>query len=146
MKIRKLLQLDFLPRSVHAGLLALRLWLGSSLLLLHGWGKLTGFTEKAGKFPDPIGVGPTASLALAIFAEVGCSALIAVGLFTRAAALVQVIFMSVAFFLVHQATLAPGPHSGELAFVYLSGFVTLLLAGPGRFSFDALFEAKQTVK
>ena len=146
MKMRKLLQLDFLPRSVHAGLLVLRLWLGSSLLLLHGWSKLTGFTEMAGKFPDPIGVGPTASLALSIFAEVCCSVLIAVGLFTRAAALVQVILMSVAFFLVHQATLAPGPHSGELAFIYLSGFVTLLLAGPGRFSFDAMFEGKQTTK
>jgi putative oxidoreductase len=146
MKIRKLLQLDFLPRSAHAGLLVLRLWLGSSLLLLHGWSKLTGFTEKADKFPDPIGIGPSASLALAIFAEVCCSVLMVVGLFTRAAAFVQVILMSVAFFIVHQARLAHGPNSGELALVYLGGFVTLLLAGPGRYSFDAMFEAKQTTE
>ena len=98
----------------------------------------------AGKFPDPLGVGTSASLALAIFAEVGCAVLIAAGLFTRAAAFVQVILMSVAFFIVHKASLAHGPGSGELAFVYLSGFVTLLLAGAGRYSFDAKLGANKT--
>jgi putative oxidoreductase len=43
--------------------------------------------------------------------------------------------MSVAFFLVHKMALK-GPMSGEMAFIYLAGFVTVLLAGPGRFSVD----------
>jgi len=138
MNIHQLLQLDFLPRSVDVGLLVLRLWLGMSLLVLHGWSKLTSFSETAGTFPDPLEVGSSVSLALTIFAEVGCAVLIVVGLFTRAAALVQVILMGVAIFIVKKASLANGPGSGELAFIYLAGFVTLFLAGAGRFSFDAM--------
>ena len=146
MNIHKLLQLDFLPRSVDVGLIVLRLWLGVSLLVLHGWSKLTSFSETASKFPDPLGVGSSVSLALTIFAEVGCAVLIVVGLFTRAAALVQVILMGVAFFIVKKASLASGPGSGELAFIYLAGFVTLFLAGAGRFSFDATMGGKKPAK
>src|SRR5688500_18401886 len=102
MKILRLLRLDFLPCSAAAGLLVLRLWLGLSLLMLHGWGKLAGFSEKAAKFPDPLGVGSEASLALAVFAEVACALLAALGLFTRFAAAVLAIMMATAFFLVHK--------------------------------------------
>lgn len=146
MNLHKLLQLDFLPRSVDVGLLVLRLWLGVSLLVLHGWNKLTSFSETASTFPDPLGVGSRVSLALTIFAEVGCAVLIVVGLLTRAAALVQMILMGVAFFIVKKASLASGPGSGELAFIYLAGFVTLFLAGAGRFSFDATVGGKKLAK
>lgn len=136
MNLRQLLQLDFLPRSADAGLLALRLWLGLSLLLLHGWSKLTGFSQMADKFPDPLGLGSAGSLVLAIFAEVLCALLLVLGLCTRAAAAVLAINMATAFFLVHKAALS-GEHSGELAFIYLAGWVTLLVVGAGRFSLDA---------
>ena len=136
MNIQKLLQLDFLPRCTSCGLLVLRLWLGLSLLLLHGWGKISNFAEMSGQFPDPIGLGGGISLGLAAFAEVVCAFLVVVGAFTRAAAAVLVIQMGVAFFVVHQSALS-GPSSGELAFIYLGGFVALLIAGGGRFSLDA---------
>ena len=138
----KLLQLNFLPASADFGLLVLRLWLGLSLLILHGWGKLTGFTEQSAKFPDPLGVGPTTSLSLAVFAEVICAFLLAIGLFTRLTALSLITNMVVAFFMVHKASLRAGPGSGELAYVYLAGFVTILLAGPGRFSLDRLIAGR----
>lgn len=137
MKIWKIVQLDFLPRNPDLALLILRVWLGLALLWLHGRSKLTGFSGMADKFPDPLGVGSAASLAMAVFAEVLCAALLVLGLFTRAAALVLVILMSVAFLVVHKASLEMGPGSGELAFIYLAGFVSLLIAGPGRFSIDA---------
>lgn len=140
MNIRKLLQLDFLPYSTDAGLLALRLWLGLSLLFLHGWSKLVNFSETAGQFPDPIGLGSSTSLALAVFAEVACALLLVIGAFTRAAAFIQMFLMSVAFFVVHKAALS-GPASGELAYIYLGGFVALLITGAGRFSLDAKTEA-----
>ena len=64
-----------------AGLCALRVFVGLTMLLAHGWPKLAGFSTKAAKFPDPLGVGSEASLVLAIFAEVFCSILLALGLF-----------------------------------------------------------------
>lgn len=131
-----LAQLNFLPRSTALGLLVLRVWLGLSLVLLHGWAKLANFSAMAGKFADPIGAGPQGALALTVFAEVVCATLLALGLFTRFAAAVLAIMMSVAFLAVHKGALS-GPASGETAFVYLAGFVTLLIAGAGRFSLDA---------
>jgi putative oxidoreductase len=135
-KLASILRLDFVPSSVDLGLLVLRLWLGLSLLILHGWGKLSGFQQMASKFPDPLNIGNRNSLILALVGEVLCSTLLAIGLFTRFAALGAAITMSVAFFLVHKASFKPGPGSGELAYVYLCGFVVLFLAGAGKFSVD----------
>lgn len=133
--IIRFFQFNFIPRSVDFSLLVLRIWLGATMLLNHGKGKLMGFGQMADKFSDPLGVGPTASLSLAIFAEVVCATLLALGLFTRFAALVLVILTGTAFFLVHNRAFS-GPASGELAFVYMAGFVAIFLAGPGRFSID----------
>ena len=118
-----------------AGLLVLRLWLGLTLLLNHGLGKLKTFDSMASGFADPLHVGHTTSLVLAVFAECVAAALVAAGLITRFAALVLTIQMGVAFFMVHKGALS-GSHSGELAFIYLAGFLALLLAGPGQISLD----------
>lgn len=136
----KLLQLNFLPRSTDLALLVLRMWLGLTLLLNHGWSKLAGFGTNLDRFADPLGVGRPASLALAVFAEVVCAALVVAGLWTRLAALVLVVLMAVAFFLVHGGGLS-GPGSGELAFIYLAGWSALFLAGGGRFALDRRFGA-----
>jgi putative oxidoreductase len=131
----KLLQLNFLPRSADFALLLLRVWLGLMLLLNHGWEKLTTFSAHVDRFADPLGVGRPLSLSLTVFAEVVCSLLLVLGLWTRLAALVLAIQMSVAFLLVHQRVLA-GPGSGELAFIYLAGWAALFVAGGGRFALD----------
>lgn len=130
------LRLSFLPVNVDAGLLLLRLWIGLSMLLIHGIDKVSHFSKYAGQFPDPLHVGHKASLCLSITAEVGASALIVLGLFTRLGALVGAINVGVAFFLVHKAALATGATSGELAFLYLAGYVTLLFTGGGRMAMD----------
>ncbi len=131
-----ILKLRAVPVSANLALLALRVWLGLSMLLLHGWAKVMNFSTLAGQFPDPFELGQKATLILAIFSEVACSALLVIGLFTRLAALAGAAAMGIAFFLVHNSQLA-GQHSGELAFIYLAGFVALFLAGGGRFSVDA---------
>jgi len=118
------------------GLLVLRAWLGVAIVCNHGWGKLSHFEEMADKFGDPLHLGTHASLALATFAEFFCGLLLALGLLSRFAALVLCINLAVAFTAVHQLSLS-GPHSGELAFVYLAGFVALLIAGPGKYSIDS---------
>jgi putative oxidoreductase len=134
-KIGSILRLEFLPTSVDLALLVLRLWLGLSMLLLHGWGKAMGGKKMMGGFPDPLGVGNEVSWGLTVFAEVVCSILLVLGLFTRFAALTGAITMSVAFFMVHRMALT-GTNSGELALIYLAGFFAIFLAGPGRFALD----------
>lgn len=117
------------------GLLMLRLALGLMMLGLHGWGKLTKLTSGDTVFPDPLGIGSGPSLFLATFAEFACSILLVLGLFTRLACLPLLVTMGVALFIVH----ASDPWGDkELALLYLAGYLTLLLAGPGRFSVDAL--------
>ena len=132
----KILQLRFLPTSTDLALLVLRLWFAVPLLTLHGWGKLIGFAERSGRFADPFGIGAPASMALAVFAEVFCSMLLVIGLATRFAAVACAITMGTAFWFAHGMRLT-GQGNGELAFMYLGAFVTILLAGPGRFSVDA---------
>ncbi len=124
------------------GLLALRLWLGLSLAGLHGWGKFEKLLSGGGGFPDPLGIGSSASLLLASSAELFASLFLAAGLLTRLAAVPLAFTMGVAFFVVHGGALR-GPGSGELAFVYLAGFVALLLAGPGRYSLDAMLAGRR---
>jgi len=122
-----------------AGLLALRLFFGLTMLLHHGLDKLNTFNDKAPHFPDPLGVGHSTSLAMTVFAEVVAAILLAIGLWTRFAALVLAFEMGVAFIMVHKMAFS-GQMPGEMAFVYFGAFLTLLLAGPGKFSMDrALF-------
>ncbi|MEK6262005.1 MAG: DoxX family protein [Planctomycetota bacterium] len=129
------LQLDFFPTKVNCAILLLRVALGAQMLLGHGWGKFMTFSEKAATFPDPLGVGHTTSMALAVFGEVVCSVLLIAGAFTRLAALGGAVTMAVAFFLVHGGKLS-GANSGEMAFLYLVGFVAIFLTGPGLFALD----------
>ncbi len=116
-----------------AALLILRLVAGVGMLT-HGLGKLLNFGDLAPVFPDPLGLGSQISLVLAIGAEVGCSLLLLLGLFTPFAAASRLITMAVAFFIHH----AQDPFSEkELSLIYLGIFATLLVGGPGKYSLDA---------
>jgi putative oxidoreductase len=121
------------------GLLMLRLWLGLAMFFNHGLAKLTHFSDMAPKFPDPMGIGQTPGLALVTFAETAGALLLAFGLLTRFAALTLVIDLGVAFLMVHKAVSG----AGELAFIYSAGYVTLLIAGGGRFSVDKMLFGKK---
>jgi putative oxidoreductase len=118
-------------------LLVMRLWLGLTMFFNHGLDKFIHFHDMAAKFPDPLGIGQSASLALVVFAEFVGSLLLTIGLLTRFAALTLVIDLSVAFLMVHKTALS-GHGSGELAFIYLAGYVALLIAGGGRISLDMI--------
>jgi putative oxidoreductase len=131
-------QLRFIPRNVNVALFVLRVWLGLSMFLLHALTKLKGFSELSGGFPDPLGVGHKWSLIFALGGEALGSVLLVLGLFTRFAALSLIATMGVAFFLVHKGVLT-GEKSGELAFIYLAGYVTLFFTGAGAFSLDTGF-------
>lgn len=115
------------------GLLVLRLGFGGLLLFAHGWGKVAGFSEMVSKFPDPIGLGPSLTLGFAIFFEVICAAAVALGWFTRYAALGICIMMVTIIFTVH----ANDPwHNKEFPLLYAIAFGALALTGPGGLSLD----------
>jgi len=134
--MKKFLELEFVPRSADLALLVLRVWLGASMLWLHGWGKLTALIGGRNPFDQAIlGLPPAVAFALTTLAEVVGAALLVVGLWARLASLFLVVTMAVAFFIAHGAKLS-GPGSGELAFLYLAGYLAILFAGAGRFSVD----------
>ena len=106
------------------------------MMLPHGLAKLTRWSELAGSFADPIGLGPTTSLGLAVFAEVGCAVAIAFGLATRLAAIPLLITMLVAAIIIH----GDDPWAKkEFALLYALPCLTLMLTGAGRYSLDARF-------
>ncbi|MBC8005543.1 MAG: DoxX family protein [Verrucomicrobia bacterium] len=103
-------------------------------MLTHGMGKFsTLFGEEPIKFADPIGIGETASLVLAVFAEVLCSILLIFGIATRFAAIPLLITMLVAAIIVHA-----NDEFGrkELPFLYGVVYLSIALAGAGKFSMD----------
>jgi putative oxidoreductase len=126
-----------------ADLWLLLLRIGAALgIMTHGYPKLMKLLAGGTiKFSDPLGIGATASLSLAVFAEFFCAILLGLGLGTRFAALVLSITMAVAAFIQH----ANDPFARkELAVVYLLVFLTLLVFGPGRYSLDSQLGGKAT--
>lgn len=132
---KKFLRFDFVPASADLGLLLLRLWLGAAMFALHGLGKLKNFGATVTTFQEKMGI-PSVFGAGAVIAESVCAILLVLGLATRWSALFLALTMAVAFVVGHGASLTPGPGSGELAFIYLAGFLALVLGGGGKWSLD----------
>lgn len=110
------------------------------LMLTHGISKIALFNETPVQFMDFMGLGTEMSLALAIFAEMGCSVLILLGLATRVAVIPLIITMLVAVFIVHGAD----PFAKqEMGLHYLLVYIMLLLTGSGKYSLDSLVTAKR---
>ncbi|MDO6738917.1 DoxX family protein [Wenyingzhuangia sp. 2_MG-2023] len=123
---------------VNFALLIFRVSLGISMFWGHGlgkWNKL--FSGGEIKFFDPIGLGSTAALGLAVFAEVICSILLILGLLTRLALIPLIVTMSVALFLVH---ISDSFGTQEKSILYLTGYVVLFITGSGRYSLDGLLK------
>lgn len=123
------------PISEDFGQLVLRASAGGTMFWQHGWPKLMSFAERADSFADPFGLGSTFSLILILIAEVLCSALVVLGLWTRAAVVPLIIGMAVVVFMVKGDAAFK---EKELALVYMFAFITLLFTGSGRFSLDRI--------
>lgn len=120
---------SFNNTSVSLGLLILRIVFGG-MLLTHGWGKLTNFSEISEGF-----MGGGLGLGLAVFAEVFCSLGLIFGALSRLALIPLIITMFTAFFIAHGAKLT-GPGNGEVALLYLAVFIILFITGSGKYAID----------
>lgn len=132
-------------KATSAGLLVLRLFLGLGLVA-HGYQKFfmfgingfAGFLEKLGA-PAPV---PSAWLSAST--ELVAGSLVAVGLFTRLAAIPLAINMAVAAFLAHSGYFITNtPPGREYALNLAAAFVALALTGAGRYSIDNRLASRQ---
>ena len=114
-------------------LLFLRITIGGFMLFGHGWSKLTSFGEYFHSFDDPLGVGPEISYILTVVAELLCSLLIILGLFTRIAVIPLAITIIVAAFVILKNE---SWNVKEFALLYLIPYITIFIAGPGKYSLD----------
>ncbi len=104
------------------------------LFMEHGLMKLIHFPAPQPGAPDPL---PPLLLAAAWLEVVG-GGLIALGLFTRAAAFVCSGQMAVAYFMAHGSQgFWPALNGGDAAILFCFLFLYLAFQGPGEWSLDA---------
>ena len=132
--MKRLLSTNYSEGVFNFALLILRIGMGS-LMLAHGYDKLVHFARYKGNFINFLGMGSGPSLALVIFAEFFCALFLIVGLFSRLVAIPIVISLSIALWKAHQFDFFGG---GEKAALLLTGFIAILLLGPGKASVDGL--------
>ena len=105
----------------------------SAAMLTHGIPKISMLLDNPSGFSDPIGIGATATLILAIVGEVVGPLLVLIGFKTRIAAIPVIATMAAATFIVH----ANDPFGiKEKAILFLIAFIVIALAGPGKYSVD----------
>lgn len=117
---------------INLGLAILRI-VPSAFMLTHGYPKLMNLINGNTEFANPFGIGQAPSLFLTVVAEFVCPLLIIIGFKTRWAAIPTAITMFVAGFIIHGAD--PFGRK-EMALMYLTAFVVIMLLGPGKYSVD----------
>lgn len=132
--MRKLFSTRYSAGTYNSALLVLRLGLGI-LLANHGYDKLIHYSEMQSQFMDFMGLGKSVSLSLTIFAELFCSILVIIGLFTRLACIPLIFLFCVIIFKVFHLDIFG---KAELPTLYLAGFLAIFFAGPGRISVDSM--------
>ena len=131
--LKKILNPGLYSKKIDYVLFVLRVMIGI-FMLKHGIEKfLYLIGSDPVSFPDPVGIGETTSLALAVFAELFCSLLLIFGVATRIAVLPLLFTMLVAVLIVHGDD---GFRVKELALLYLNVFIAIAIAGAGKISID----------
>lgn len=135
-KMKKLLNLDFLPKNLDWALLIFRIWVGVSLFCNHGIEKFVKFSEFSNnpKALDPIHIGILPTLTYATFTDGICSLLVILGLFTRLSSLLIVCTLCVVFFILKGGSFVP--KDAEVVYLYLGSYMYLACIGAGKYSLD----------
>jgi putative oxidoreductase len=120
------------------GLLIFRVGLSVSVFVAHGTQKISNIYAGNWDFPDPVGLGPEVGLILSAGAETVCPTLIALGLWVRLSTVPLIFTMIVAVWVINGGS---SFLQQEKSFVYLLGWVLLLLTGPGRYTVPHAYQA-----
>ena len=132
--MKKFLTLGFIPASTDLSLFVLRVFAGFVLFAKHGIEKFSNFSQMQQHFPDPLHMGSTASLTFSLISDGICSLLVILGFATRLASLFILINLLVVFIIMHQFSFAK--EHAELVYLFLVVFLSIFVAGPGKFSLD----------
>jgi putative oxidoreductase len=133
--MRKLLSTSYSTGAFNFAMLVQRVVTGLLLLIGHGLPKIQNFRELSASFYDPFRISHRGSLILVILAEIFCSMLLVLGLFTRIVAFIIVINLSVAVFIYHNGQPLKNV---DLGAIYLTNVFTIMILGPGRVSVDGM--------
>ena len=133
---------------VDIGLLILRVIAGLALCTVFEkvlpregrWGPQDWFIADVAKMGFPF---PVAFAWLAVLSEFVGGILMMLGFMTRPAALMNALTTFVAAFLYHHGDIGKG---GLMAFIFFAITLSLTIAGPGRFSVDALLSRRFGVR
>jgi len=110
------------------------------LFMEHGLMKLTHFPGAQPGVPDPL----PAVLMTAAFIELVGGGLIALGLFTRAAAFVSSGEMAIGYFMAHAPkSFWPGINQGDAAILFCFIFLYLAFEGGGAWSLDRAVRTRE---
>ncbi len=132
--MKKLTSTYYSAGAFNVAMLVLRVGL-ACLMIPHGYDKLVNFAKYSNQFINFLGLGSDVSLALVIFAEFFCSIFLMVGLFSRLVCIPLIVAMFVAVWKAHNLEVFG---EGEHAAMYVIGFFTILLVGPGKASIDGM--------
>ena len=132
------------PAANNIIMLFARIFIGVSMILLHGLPKLEKL-QLGGEvqFYNFLGLGAETTLVLAVLVEIIGAFLIMIGLFTRVTSVILIATMAVAAFGYHQ----PDPFSVmEPSLLYLTLFALVFAFGPRKFSIDSMIAKKRESK
>jgi len=132
--MKRLFSTKVSDNAISFALLILRITAGG-LIIPHGYSKLMSFASRSSGFSDPYHIGSSTSMALIIFAEFFCGALVVLGLLTRLACIPLIIGMGTVVFMINHGNLAG---KNETPVLFLGCFIVLLITGPGKASIDRL--------
>lgn len=132
--MKKLVSTSYSAGVFNFAMFILRVGLGG-LMVAHGYDKLVHYGTYRKNFINFLGMGSGLSLALVIFAEFFCAMFLIVGLFSRLVVIPLIIGVFVALWKAHHWHVFD---DGEHAALFLIGFITILLVGPGKASVDGM--------